>query len=186
MGQTNLGAGLAFAAALALNACSGFAEVVDGAVNDGAVNDGAGGDSAVSDGAPPFDARGDGPGGDGPGDGGDPDLGGKLGAGACCGKKEDCASELCLYLGAGPAYCSATCTTSPDGCPVGYGCIGGRCMPPSELYQCGAHVAQAKPQGLGGCCGKSGDCLSGLCRALGSGPYFCSQACTTSPDTCPV
>jgi hypothetical protein len=106
--------------------------------------------------------------------------------GACCGKKEDCASTQCLYLGSGPPFCSASCTAAPDSCPVGYGCVGGRCMPPSEHYQCGAHVAQAKPQGLGGCCGKAADCTSGLCRALGSGPYFCSQTCTTSPDTCPV
>jgi hypothetical protein len=175
--RINFGAGLALATALALSACSGFAEVVDGAINDG---------------APPSDARSDGPAGDGPGDGqapGDgeaPDLGGKLGVGACCGKKEDCASALCLYLGGGPAYCSATCTASADSCPVGYGCIGGRCMPLSEHYECGAHVAQAKPQGLGGCCGKATDCTSGLCRAVGSGAYFCSQSCTTSPDTCPV
>lgn len=156
-----------------LGGCGGFAEVADAGLRDGPRTDGsdaAGSDAAAGDGVSPRDGQ-----------------AGKLAVGACCGKKEDCASGLCFYLGSGPSFCSATCTKTPDSCPVGFLCgLASYCVPPSEPYQCGGFIAAAKPQGLSGCCGKSEDCLSGRCLALGGGPYFCTETCTKTPDSCPV
>jgi hypothetical protein len=158
--------------------CGGFAEVptdaavapTDAAVEDGKIN---GVDSMV-DGPAAQDLEAQ-------------DLGGKLPFGGCCGKKEDCASGLCLYLGSGPTYCSETCTPAPDSCPVGFACSKeSYCVPPTEHYVCGPQVTGAKPQGFGGCCGKQEDCTSGKCLSAGTGAYFCSQPCTKDPDNCPV
>jgi len=158
-----------------LAACDPFTEVSDGGVDvqatDGAAQDHPGGE-ALADAAPAAD------------------LGGKRLAGECCAKEGDCVSGLCTQQGSGPFYCNKVCNTSPDDCPVGFGCDGQtrRCMPPPiGDYACGAHVVQAGPQPLGGCCGKQTDCTSGHCINVGAGEYFCSQSCTSQPtDTCPV
>lgn len=158
-----------------LAACGPFTEVADGSVDtwgpDGPARDGA------LDKTPTADHAG-------------PDLGGKRLAGECCSKAEDCVSDLCTQQGSGPAYCNKACTVDPDDCPVGFGCDGQsrRCMPPPiGDYACGAHVVQAGPQPLGGCCGKTSDCTSGHCINVGTGDYFCTQGCTSTPaDTCPA
>ena len=158
-----------------LAACDPFTEVSDGSVDarapDGPGLDRAGGEARV-DLAPKAD------------------LGGKRLAGECCSKAEDCVSNLCTQQGGGPAYCNKVCATDPDDCPVGFGCDGQsrRCMPPPiGDYACGAHVVQALPQPLGGCCGKLSDCASGHCINVGTGEYFCTQSCTSQPtDTCPT
>jgi hypothetical protein len=160
--------------------CSGFEEVGDaGSPLDATPDGGEAGDATPVDGGAVD------------GGGGDPeggaDSGGKLAAGRCCGKKDDCASGLCMYLGQGPSYCSKTCTASADDCPVGFFCgKGGTCVPPNDKYSCGPDVAGAKAQGFGGCCGKKEDCTSGHCMSLGGGSYYCSMTCTRSPDSCPV
>jgi len=118
-----------------------------------------------------------------------PDAQGPLAAGGCCAKPADCSSGQCDQVGTGPPYCSKTCTVSSDDCPVGFGCDPGllRCVPPpAGPYQCGPHVVAAKPQPLGGCCGKISDCVGGSCINVGDGAYFCSQSCTRSPDNCPT
>lgn len=152
--------------------CGGFAEVpIDASVEDGGIDVDVGNSA---DGPPGQDLEAQ-------------DLGGKLPFGGCCGKKEDCASGLCLYLGSGPTYCSQTCASAPDSCPVGFSCsLASYCVPPTEHYVCGPQVTGAKPQGFGGCCGKEEDCTSGKCMSIGMGAYFCSQPCTKSPDNCPV
>jgi len=176
----------------AASACNGFREVPDGAVGDGPRSD-RGPVDMVHD-TPPATEQGlpsDGPRpeqGNPPDGASVPDWGDKLPAGECCGKGTDCASGMCWYLGTGPTYCSKTCTTSPDNCPVGFFCSpqNNACVPPEETYSCGPQVAVAKPQPFGGCCGKKEDCLSGHCLVVGTGQYFCSQACTRSPDNCPT
>ena len=117
-----------------------------------------------------------------------PDLGGKRAAGDCCAKDGDCASGKCYVLGNGPSFCTRTCATGTDDCPVGFGCDASTklCVPPVASYNCGPEASTAGPQPLGGCCGKKEDCLSGECLVVGSdGQYFCSRTCTRSPDDCP-
>ena len=115
-------------------------------------------------------------------------AGGKQPAGGCCGKNEDCQSARCSALNGGPDFCSDSCTTSPDSCPVGYFCdptLKG-CAPAQDGYQCGPQVVQATTQPFGGCCGKNSDCASDRCSVVGNGVPYCTEACTTSPDTCPL
>jgi hypothetical protein len=160
-----------------LVSCSSFSEVEDaGSFSDGKAHDGKTHDDKAHDGKAHD------------GEPSNPDLGGKRAAGDCCAKDGDCASGKCYALGSGPSFCTKTCTTQPDDCPVGFGCDAKMklCVPPVASYNCGPRASTAGPQPIGGCCGKKQDCVSGECLIVGAdGQYFCSQTCTRSPDDCP-
>ena len=116
---------------------------------------------------------------------------GKLKAGHCCAKHEECESNQCGGWVGHPNTCSPTCIPAekPDTCPIGFSCRSAYslCYPPGVgPYECGPQVANAKQQPQGGCCAKDSDCLGNECTAWGEMPGICADPCDPDNDTCAV
>ena len=59
--------------------------------------------------------------------------------GGCCGKLQDCQSGKCISVGVGAFFCTQTCSTQPDDCPVGYVCSASNICGTPDVSTCQYH-----------------------------------------------
>lgn len=121
---------------------------------------------------------------------------GALPSGYCCTADKDCRKRRCVDDGTGQKMCMDDCR-SQGACQYAdfdFTCdapntfTDGLCRPPGGFTCRPASSFELGTKPIGACCTATGDgeagleCQGGLCIAIGTGPFVCTNACDKPTD----